>query len=70
MFLHIQLRHLYTLSYHLYFVVVLSYLIIALVLYFIILDSLVLNKNTLKNVFFFYKSSQLILIGYFCLVFF
>lgn len=52
MFLHIQLRHLYTLSYHLYFVVVLSYLIIAFVLYFIILDSLVLNKkNTLKKCF-------------------
>lgn len=46
MFLHIQLRHLYTLRYHLYFVVVLSYLIIALVLYFIVLDSLILNKNT------------------------
>lgn len=53
MFLHIQLRHLYTLSYHLSFVAVLSYLIIELVLYFIILDSLVLNKNTLKNVFVF-----------------
>lgn len=50
MFVHIRLRHLCTLSYHLYFVVVLFYLIIALVLYFIVLDSLILNKNTFKKI--------------------